>query len=165
MRCFQLCFPVLISSSLSLITPALLLFSSRWWGTVQECVVVYDVGGVSTARRGWVGRESPCPLERAEPCHQIHSLHPWHPPDEQIQLLPCHFSSLCCSIVGLSGEHSPGGHRGHAATSQWVPAFPLCHHPHKALMTLQVTLHSQRFSNPHAWLQKDTSPSKGQSRQ
>lgn len=159
MKCFQLCFPVLISCSLSLITLALLFFSSRWQ---RDCAGVWwCVTWVRSVQQGqdeW-GEKPPAHVERAEPCHRIHNHHRWHPPEEQIQLLSCHFISLCCSTAGLNGEHSPGGHTGHATTRQVGPSLPSPPSSSQALMALQVALHSQGFSNPHAWLQ--ISPSKG----
>lgn len=126
-------------------------------------VVVYDMGGVSAARRGWEGREIPCPRGESwalSPDPQPPSLASTRWADPAV-VLPFQQPVL----QHCWPEWWTFFTQALLPPVRWIPAFLLPHHSHKALMTLQVTWHSQRFSNPHAWLQKDTSPSKGQSRQ
>lgn len=121
---------------------------------------------------GWVqqgederGEKPPAHVERAVSCHRstatIVGLH------QTSRSSCCPAISAACAeallawVVNILQEVT----RAMIPPVRWIPAFPLPHHPHKALMILQVTLHWERFPNPHAWLQKDTSPSRGQSKQ
>lgn len=69
-------------------------------------------GGVSAARRGGEGRGAPSPRGKSRALPPDPRAPSLAPPDEQIQLLSCHFGSLCCSRVGLNGERAPAGRAG-----------------------------------------------------
>lgn len=160
MKCFQLCFPVLISSSLSLITPAFCSFPagdkgmcrSVWW-----CVTW--VGWVQQGEDEW-GEKPPATWEgwALSPDPQPPSLALSRRADPAV-VLP--FQQPGAALLGWMVNVLHQVTQAMLPTGRWIPAFPLTHHPHKALMTLQVILHSQRFSDPHAWLQKDASPKAG----
>lgn len=69
-------------------------------------------GGVGAARSGGEGGEAPSPRGKSRALSPDPRAPAPAPPDEQIQLLSCHFSSLCCSRVGLHGERAPAGRAG-----------------------------------------------------
>lgn len=107
---------------------AVLLLQRCDRGMEQECVAAYAAGGVSTARRGWEGRET------QYPCGDTWALSPdpqalaWAPTRRADPALVLHFGSPCCSTVGLNGECDPEGRTGlwcHQEGGSW-PSLSHC---------------------------------------